>query len=142
MSTQQCEERLKEKGIRPTAARILVLRKLSELMRPASLSELEIELETLDRSTIFRSLSLLLEHHAIHAFEDGSGSMKYEICRSHSDTCAIGERHIHFFCEVCHQTTCLTDIKIPVASLPEGYTVDSINYTVKGVCPACNQKRL
>ena len=115
MSTQQCEERLKEKGIRPTAARILVLRKLSELMRPASLSELEIELETLDRSTIFRS---------------------------HSETCAIGERHIHFFCEVCHQTTCLTDIKIPVASLPEGYTVDSINYTVKGVCPACNQKRL
>ncbi len=141
MSTKQCEDILREKGVRPTAARILVMRKLWEQTHPVSLLELETELETLDKSTISRTLSLLLEHHAIHAFEDGSGSMKYEICRSHSEACPVGERHIHFFCEVCHQTVCLNDIKIPVAQLPEGYVIDTINYMVKGICPSCGRKR-
>ena len=121
MSTKQCEDMLVGKGVRPTAARILVLQKLSERTSPASLFELEAELETLDKSTISRSLALLLEHHAIHSFEDG--------------------RHIHFFCEVCRKTSCLNNIKIPVAQLPEGYIMDTINYTVKGVCPLCNKRR-
>ena len=30
-------------------------------------------------------------------------------------------------------------IKIPVAELPEGYVMDTINYMVKGVCPKCNK---
>ncbi len=139
MSTKLCEEILQEKGIRPTAARILVLKRLAERANPASLFELEAELETLDKSTISRSLALLLRHHAIHSFEDGSGSLKYEICRSRSENCPVGDRHIHFFCEVCHQTTCLNNIKIPVAELPEGYVMDTINYMVKGVCPKCNK---
>ena len=129
MSTKQCEDMLVGKGVRPTAARILVLQKLSERTSPASLFELEAELETLDKSTISRSLALLLEHHAIHSFEDGSGSIKYEICQSRSETCPVGDRH------------CLNNIKIPVAQLPEGYIMDTINYTVKGVCPLCNKRR-
>ena len=59
MSTKQCEDMLVGKGVRPTAARILVLQKLSERTSPASLFELEAELETLDKSTISRSLALL-----------------------------------------------------------------------------------
>ena len=74
MSTKQCEEKLKDKGVRPTAARILILQKLSEQTYPISLLELEAQLETLDKSTISRSLAILLEHHAIHAFEDGNPS--------------------------------------------------------------------
>lgn len=138
MSTKQCEERLKEKGVRPTAARILIMQKLSEQTSPISLLELEAQLETLDKSTISRSLAVLLEHHAIHAFEDGSRSVKYEICRSDGGACLIGNRHIHFYCEVCHKTYCMDPIKIPVVQLPEGFVMDTINYTVKGICPACS----
>ena len=47
MSTKQCEEKLKDKGVRPTAARILILQKLSEQTYPISLLELEAQLETL-----------------------------------------------------------------------------------------------
>ena len=68
------EQQLQAHGIHPTAARILVLQKLSELTHPVSMTELETELETMDKSTIFRTLNVLLEHHAIHSFEDGSGS--------------------------------------------------------------------
>lgn len=139
MSNKQCEENLKDRGVRPTAARILVMRALSERTAPLSLMELETLLVTLDKSTISRTLTLLLEHHAIHAFEDGSGSMKYEICRSRTDTCTVADQHIHFFCEVCHKTQCLSNIKIPVVTLPEGYVINRINYMVKGICPVCSK---
>lgn len=38
MSTKQCEDMLVGKGVRPTAARILVLQKLSERTSPAPCS--------------------------------------------------------------------------------------------------------
>lgn len=141
MSAKQCEEKLTDKGVRPTPARILVLQQLANLEYPVSLIELESMLDTLDKSTIFRSLTVLLEHHVIHAFEDGSGSTKYEICRSLADHCLIEERHIHFYCKICRQTSCLKEVKTPIVALPEGYEIDSINYTVKGVCPQCARKR-
>ena len=66
MSIKQCEDRLLDRGLRPTPARILTLRKLSELEYPVSLLELETMLDTLDKSTISRSLAVLLKRHAIH----------------------------------------------------------------------------
>ena len=47
MSNKQCEEKLKDRGVRPTAARILVLNMLAKQTAPISLMELEILLETL-----------------------------------------------------------------------------------------------
>lgn len=141
MSIEQCEEKLIDKGVRPTPARILILRQLSELDYPVSLLELEVMLDSLDRSTISRTLSVLMKRHAIHSFEDGSGSVKYEICRSQSDHCLIEEMHIHFFCELCGKTFCLRDCKIPRVNVPEGFVIESANYTLKGVCPQCGKKR-
>ncbi len=140
MSSEASEKRLIEKGIHPTAARILILKALSEQTHPVSLTELETVLETVDKSTIFRSLAVLLEHHAIHAFEDGSGSMKYEICHSTDGICRIENRHVHFYCERCNRTFCIKDVKVPAVSLPEGYIAESVNYTVKGTCPECKGK--
>ena len=126
MSIKQCEDRLLDRGLRPTPARILTLRKLSELEYPVSLLELETMLDTLDKSTISRSLAVLLKRHAIHSFEDGSGSTKYEICRSTVE-----------HCEACNRTFCMKEHKIPIISLPNGYAIENINYTIKGVCPEC-----
>ena len=131
------EQQLQAHGIHPTAARILVLQKLSELTHPVSMTDLETELETMDKSTIFRTLNVLLEHHAVHSFEDGSGSTKYELCRCEASCCSVENHHIHFYCGICGRTSCIEDIKIPVVTLPEGYIIDSINYTVKGICPEC-----
>ena len=54
--------------MRPTANRILVLRALRESAYPMSLADLENHLETLDKSSIFRVLTLLLEHDIIVPF--------------------------------------------------------------------------
>ena len=141
MANGTIEQQLQDHGIHPTAARILVLQKLSELTHPISMTELETELETMDKSTIFRTLNVLLEHHAIHSFEDGSGSTKYEICRCESTVCRVENRHIHFYCEGCNRTFCIDDVKIPVVELPDGYEIESINYTVKGLCPKCSGRK-
>lgn len=141
MSAKECEERLENRQIRPTSARILILRKLSEIEYPVSLLELETMLETLDKSTISRSLAVLLEHHVIHSFEDGSGSTKYEICRSTSEECTGEDRHMHFYCVECRRTFCLKGMEVPAIRFPEGYKPLSINYTAKGICPECLRKK-
>ncbi len=130
------EHHLEQRGIKLTAMRLLVYQELEQAHRPLSLRELEDRMPTAERSTIFRTLTLLLDHHAIHAIEDGSGSLRYEACHG-DDECTLEDQHIHFYCERCHRTYCFYDKKIPQVSLPEGFQMSSINYMVKGLCPAC-----
>lgn len=132
-------EALEKKGVKPTANRILVLRAMIAAGHPVSLTELETIMETMDKSSIFRVLNLFVERHVVHAIEDGSGTMKYEVC-SGADRCTISDMHIHFYCETCHRTFCFKHIHIPEICLPEGFAVNSINYMVKGVCPECGAK--
>jgi Fur family ferric uptake transcriptional regulator len=130
------DKRLEEKGVRPTVNRILVLRALSEYSHPVSLGDLEGRIGTLDKSSIFRVLNLFAEHHIVHSIEDGSGSLKYEICKGEHE-CTLSDMHVHFYCEGCHQTFCFEDSPIPAVPLPEGFEVSAINYMVKGLCPRC-----
>lgn len=134
----ELEEHLEHRGVKLTAMRLLVYQELERAHRPLSLRELEDRMPTAERSTIFRTLTLLLQHHLIHAIEDGSGSLRYEVCHGHEE-CTIDDQHIHFYCEQCHRTFCFRDTKIPQVSLPEGFHVTSINYMVKGICPECNK---
>ena len=123
-------------GVKPTAIRRLVYRELGKVSHPLSLRDMEERLVTMDKSTIFRALSLLLQHHLIHGIEDGSGSLKYELCHGH-DECTPDDQHTHFFCECCHRTFCLPSIPVPQVELPQGFRVNTINYIVKGICPQC-----
>ena len=132
------EQRLEHRGVKLTAMRLLVYQELEHARRPLSLRELEDKMPTAERSTIFRTLTLLLQHHLIHAIEDGSGSLRYEVCQG-DDDCTLDDQHIHFYCEHCHRTYCFHDTKIPQVSLPEGFQFSSINYMVKGLCPNCNK---
>ena len=137
MVTNEIETRLEHHGVKPTAMRLLVCQELEKARRPLSLRELEDCMPTAERSTIFRTLTLLLQHHLIHAIEDGSGSLRYEACRGHDD-CTIEDQHIHFYCERCHRTFCFQDTRIPQVSLPEGFSMSAVNYMIKGLCPNCS----
>ena len=138
MPNNEIEQRLEHRGVKLTAMRLLVYQELEHARRPLSLRELEDKMPTAERSTIFRTLTLLLQHHLIHAIEDGSGSLRYEVCQG-DDDCTLDDQHIHFYCEHCHRTYCFHDTKIPQVSLPEGFQISSINYMVKGLCPNCNK---
>ena len=77
------ETRILEEGdVKPTSNRLLVVRTLREATSPMSLIELETELETLDRSSIQRVLTLLAGKGLVHVMEDGRGVANYELCHS------------------------------------------------------------
>lgn len=125
-------------GIRPTANRILVVRALLAAERPMSLTELERKLLTLDKSGIFRALTLFRDNHLVHVIEDGGGSVRYELCMSDGD--ADDDLHVHFYCERCRRTFCIDNVPVPVVSLPAGYAPETVNYMIKGLCPSCSMK--
>ena len=123
-------------GVALIAIRILVLRTMMQAGRSVSLLDLETMLDTVDKSTIFRTLTLFLSHHLIHSIDDGTGSFKYAVC-SDSCSCDVSDLHTHFHCEKCNKTFCFTNIPTPVVKLPQGFTLNSINYVLKGICPDC-----
>lgn len=131
---------LLECGVKPTAMRILVYRVLEQCKHPISLKQMEDRMVTADRSTIFRTLNLLLKNNLVHTIEDGSGSLKYELCNSHNHD-SYDDQHVHFYCEACGQTYCLHHINIPRVELPEDFVVNSANFIIKGICPKCKQNK-
>ena len=133
------ETLLTNKNVRPTANRITVLRELLSQTNPVSLNQLEQSLVTLDKSSIFRVLTLFSQHGVVHCIEDGSGSMKYEVCGS-SHHHHPADMHVHFACTECGETTCLENIKVPMVELPEGFEPQAVNYVVKGRCSRCTSR--
>lgn len=133
----KAEEILTHGGVKPTANRILVIKALQRSGAPLSMTELETELDPMEKSSIFRVLTLLLKHSLVHAIEDGRGIAKYELCHGehHGDR---HDMHAHFYCERCQQVTCFESIHAPVPDLPDGFEIKSVNYMLKGICNKCS----
>ncbi len=140
MDGQTSEDILRSHGIKPTANRIVVLKELAAAERPMSLTELEYKILSIDKSGIFRTLSIFKERHLVHVLEDGGDGVRYELCRSHNEL-EDDDQHAHFYCELCRHTFCLEDIGVPDVELPAGYEMRSVNYMIKGVCPECARKQ-
>ncbi|MBO5180640.1 MAG: transcriptional repressor [Paraprevotella sp.] len=139
MKEEQIVSRMEERGLKPTAMRLLIYRALEDSAHALSLGELEEKLQTADRSTIFRTLTLFLAHHLVHGIEDGSGAVRYELCRADGE-CTLEDMHAHFYCERCHRTYCFPQTGIPTVDLPEGFLLNSVNYVLKGICPDCARR--
>ncbi|MGM9753254.1 MAG: Fur family transcriptional regulator [Candidatus Cryptobacteroides sp.] len=133
------DQLLQNAGIKPTAARELILRTLAESHRPLSMGEIADTLETVDVSVISRSLTLFREHHLIHVIEDGSDSTRYELCH-HTEEQGDDDIHVHFHCEKCGKTYCLENLPVPAVLLPDGFEAGFVNYMIKGLCPDCSHK--
>ena len=130
---------LSSHDIKPTANRIVVAKTLAAAERPMSLTELEYKILSIDKSGVFRALTLFREHHLVHVIEDGGDGVRYELCHSHDGHNEDDDQHVHFYCERCHRTFCLPDTPIPTVKLPAGYRLSSINYMAKGLCPDCSK---
>jgi Fur family ferric uptake transcriptional regulator len=130
---------LEEHDVKPTANRIVVVEALASSMLPQSLAELERRIQTIDKSNIFRALTLFRERHLVHTIEGGSDGIRYELCHSHSED-HDDDQHPHFYCEVCQQTYCLDGLEVPEVAVPQGFRTRSVNYMIKGVCPHCQSE--
>ena len=81
MTEMREEQLLQAAGIKPTAARILIIRNLDAADHPLSMAEIGDALETVDKSVISRTLALCRSARLIHIIQDGSDSVRYELCR-------------------------------------------------------------
>ena len=131
------EERLKSHGVRPTAVRNMMLGALTGRKEPVSALQLETELDTVDRSTISRSLSIFADAGLLHVIDDGTGIPKYECCPSEHHHCAA-DSHAHFHCTRCGATICLDALHIDFPELPSGFAVADVSCIFSGLCPKCS----
>lgn len=138
MSDDIYVKQLENRGIKPTAIRLLILKTMLEQQQAFSLSSLEIELDTVDKSTLSRTISLFHDKLLIHSIDDGSGSIKYSVC-SKDCTCEIKDQHVHFYCNHCKKTYCLHTISIPTIQLPQQFLLQSVNFVLKGLCDHCSK---
>ena len=65
-NTEDYITRLRKKDVRPTAIRLLVMDAISSARRAVSMSELEVILDTVAKSSIFRTLELYVRNHLVH----------------------------------------------------------------------------
>lgn len=139
MNSNDIEKLLTCKGVKPTANRILVMKALMKASHPISLADMDASLEfSMDRASIFRVLELFAEKDVVHVIEDGSRSLKYELCHS-DDKHSIADQHAHFYCERCKETYCIETARVPMIDIPAGFTPHSVNYMIKGICPRCGK---
>ncbi len=130
------DKKLSLRNIRPTAMRALVLKVLTDENKALSLTDLEKKFETADKATLFRTLKTFEKNKLIHRIDDGSGAVRYAVCHD-SCQCSPQDLHVHFLCVKCNNTFCLHEIPIPTINLPVGFSMESVNMVVKGVCPNC-----
>lgn len=130
------DDKLSERNIKPTAMRELVLKVLLEQKYAISLTDLENKFEKADKVTLYRTLKTFEKNKLIHSINDGSGSVKYALC---TDTCMCKpeDLHVHFTCRKCAKTYCLNETPIPEVNLPSGFTLESINMVITGICINC-----
>lgn len=137
MATAEIEKRLEARGIRPTAVRNLIFDAMINHPQAFSLADLEEKLDTVDKSTLFRTITHFHDKLLIHSIDDGSGSMKYSVC-SVDCMCSLNELHVHFYCNKCNNTYCLESISIPKVQLPKNFVLESVNFVFKGLCNKCS----
>lgn len=145
-ATPDPEEALRAAGVRVTAVRLLIWRTLTtEITGAFSLSDVQDRLYTVDKSTLFRALTLFAESGLLHLIDDGSGMQKYCVCRcGHPADHPDHPGHVHLSCTVCHKTWCVEDIQIPPVTLPPsfaGFSITEREYIIKGICPKCRREQ-
>jgi Fur family ferric uptake transcriptional regulator len=130
------EKRLEQRDIKPTTMRLLVLKELIESQSSLSLKSLEAKFDRADRATLYRTLKTFESKKLIHSIDDGSGSVKYSVCTENC-LCEPEDQHVHFYCEKCEETFCLTQSQIPQISIPSGFVVSNASMVYKGICANC-----
>ncbi|MEC8273637.1 MAG: transcriptional repressor [Bacteroidota bacterium] len=126
---------LEKKQIRKTPFRQEVLKLFKASKNAISLKEIERNLTSFDRITLYRTLKLFIEKGLIHEVLHSSGK-KYALCKEQCDEHQHQHNHLHFHCSSCKKSFCL-ETNIKDLNLP-GYIIQQTDLSVHGVCKKCN----
>ena len=106
------QARLREAGLRCTAARLAVLSHLMEVTGPKTHAEVSDALADrgFDRATIYRNLTELTEAAIVARVELGDHVWRFELRHA----AAHGQHHPHFLCTTCGEVSCLDDVHVAI----------------------------
>ncbi|MDX1969203.1 MAG: Fur family transcriptional regulator [Planctomycetaceae bacterium] len=127
---------LGEVGLRTTAARLAVVRRLQQASTPLSHAEVAEELVPLgfDKATVFRNLTDLVDAGLVSRTELGDHVWRFEL----RDPTHQDGQHPHFVCVDCGSVTCLHDVELPKSAQKSWTKVGSVTeILLKGHCTAC-----
>ncbi|MGV8814724.1 MAG: Fur family transcriptional regulator [Gelidibacter sp.] len=130
---------LESRTVRPTAMRLLVLKFLLQKKVAVSLTNIEEYFDNSERTTLYRTLKTFEENGIVHQIDDGTGTTKYAVCEENCNCELEQDLHLHFHCNTCDETVCLTEYKISHINLPEGYLAENVNLVIKGICEKCSE---
>lgn len=130
-------ELLKSSKLRTTRHRENILGCLLKHGRPLSHSEIQRELPSLDRVTLYRALSSFVNAGIVHKVQGPDGAWRF--CAHNADDDGLGcpGDHPHFLCEACGKMICLVGQRLARLDVPDGYEVDGKQYVVYGKCSGC-----
>lgn len=108
--------RLREAGLRCTAARLAVLAHLMAATGPKTHAEVSDSLTDrgFDRATIYRNLTELTEARIVSRVELGDHVWRFELRRESGH----GPDHPHFLCTTCGEVSCLDDVNVAITPKP------------------------
>lgn len=136
-NVSKIESLLQKNNIRPTAMRILVYKFLLENEAAKGLTDIENHFAKSDRTTLYRTIKTFEDKGIVHQIDDGTGTAKYALCEEGCNCEIETDLHLHFHCNLCDETICLTDHKIPQINLPNGFSAENANLVIKGICDKC-----
>lgn len=90
-----------------------------------------------DRVTVYRALSSFESHGILHRASEDRQGVKYALCQQSCPHETHTDRHVHFICEACQQTFCLSEVTIPEVDISSDFTVHRVSYTINGICHKC-----
>lgn len=132
------EQILKDKGLKITKQRKLILEAIEKAHHPISADELfeDIKGKGLDLSTVYRNLNILEEKNVLLKTTNLDSINYYQLNT---------DEHKHFItCSICHSKYTIENC--PVHELEEqiesetGFIIQGHNFEFTGICPNCQSK--
>lgn len=137
---QELKSTIRNAGLRSTAPRVAVLRRLMEASNPVSHGELATQLaeQGMDRTTVYRNLVDLTDAGLVQRTDLGDHVWRFELKRR-----GDGEetKHPHFTCTDCGAVSCLPEGTVSVKAgrgVPRALNRQKVEIQLRGVCDECS----
>lgn len=138
LSLDQLKSTIRGAGLRSTAPRIAVLKRLHVATQPVSHGELVDTLaeEGMDRTTVYRNLVDLTDAGLVRRTDLGDHVWRFELKRGEDETV----KHPHFTCTDCGSVACLPEVTLSVKGgkgVPKSLSKQRVEIQLRGKCDDC-----
>lgn len=123
------------RGLKQTTSRISIIASIKSYEGAIPYSVLQ-DVVKADRSTLYRTLNILIDEGLIHKAKSTSQETYYAVCGKECSSKAHIHQHIHFQCKTCHKVSC-EQLKEDIALSLPNHLIESIDITIQGVCRGC-----